>query len=89
VCALASIMGLGEISVSEKLPPRCCLLLIAAFGDDYDALASKSEPSRIMRASGKQVVTDKVLYSVGRRGATDQLGLEAAGFAPTNGDGFG
>src|SRR5262249_18618597 len=34
---------------------------------------------RIHLASGKQVVTDKVLYSVGRRGATDALQLEAAG----------
>ena len=36
---------------------------------------------RLLLASGKQVVTDKVLYSVGRRGATDQLGLEAAGLS--------
>jgi len=34
---------------------------------------------RIELASGKQVITDKVLYSVGRRGATEQLGLAAAG----------
>jgi NAD(P) transhydrogenase len=34
---------------------------------------------RLALASGKQVVTDKVLYSVGRRGATDSLQLEAAG----------
>ena len=34
---------------------------------------------RLHLASGKQVVTDKVLYSVGRRGATDTLHLEAAG----------
>jgi NAD(P) transhydrogenase len=37
---------------------------------------------RLHLASGKQVVTDKVLYSVGRRGATDQLGLAAAGLEP-------
>jgi NAD(P) transhydrogenase len=36
---------------------------------------------RIHLASGKQVVTDKVLYSVGRRGATDSLALSAAGLA--------
>ena len=36
---------------------------------------------RLHLASGKQVVTDKVLYSVGRRGATDTLALEAAGLA--------
>jgi NAD(P) transhydrogenase len=34
---------------------------------------------RLQLASGKQVVTDKVLYSVGRRGATDSLNLESAG----------
>jgi NAD(P) transhydrogenase len=34
---------------------------------------------RLGLVSGKQVVTDKVLYSVGRRGATDTLGLETAG----------
>jgi NAD(P) transhydrogenase len=36
---------------------------------------------RLHLASGKQVVTDKVLYSVGRQGATDSLGLDAAGLA--------
>jgi NAD(P) transhydrogenase len=34
---------------------------------------------RLGLVSGKQVVTDKVLYSVGRRGATDTLRLETAG----------
>jgi NAD(P) transhydrogenase len=34
---------------------------------------------RLQLASGKQVNTDKVLYSVGRRGATEPLALEAAG----------
>jgi NAD(P) transhydrogenase len=34
---------------------------------------------RLGLVSGKQVVTDKVLYSVGRRWATDTLRLEAAG----------
>ena len=36
---------------------------------------------RLGLVSGKQVVTDKVLYSVGRRGATDTLQLEAAGLS--------
>jgi NAD(P) transhydrogenase len=39
----------------------------------------KGSHVRLHLASGKQVVTDKVLYSVGRRGATDSLGLELAG----------
>ncbi|HMF93380.1 MAG TPA: FAD-dependent oxidoreductase, partial [Vicinamibacterales bacterium] len=34
---------------------------------------------RLSLASGKQVVAEKALYSVGRRGATDALDLEAAG----------
>jgi NAD(P) transhydrogenase len=34
---------------------------------------------RLQLASGKQVVADKVLYSVGRRGSTDRLCLETAG----------
>src|SRR5499427_1733971 len=34
---------------------------------------------RLLLKSGKQVVADKVLYSVGRRGATDTLRLETAG----------
>jgi NAD(P) transhydrogenase len=36
---------------------------------------------RLGLVSGKQVVTDKVLYSVGRRGATDTLQLETAGLS--------
>src|SRR5262245_57928704 len=40
---------------------------------------SHGDHVRLQLASGKQVVTDKVLYSVGRRGATDALNLEAAG----------
>lgn len=40
---------------------------------------SHGDHVRLQLASGKQVITDKVLYSVGRRGATDALNLEAAG----------
>jgi NAD(P) transhydrogenase len=36
---------------------------------------------RLNLASGKQVAADKVLYSVGRRGATDALRLDAAGLS--------
>src|SRR5438874_1637260 len=35
---------------------------------------------RIHLASGKQVVTDNALYSVGRTGATSSLNVQAAGF---------
>jgi NAD(P) transhydrogenase len=39
------------------------------------------ERVRLSLASGKQVVTEKALYSVGRRGATDALKLAAAGLS--------
>ena len=34
---------------------------------------------RITLASGKQIVTEKALYSIGRTGATEKLNLDAAG----------
>jgi NAD(P) transhydrogenase len=34
---------------------------------------------KITLASGKQIVTEKALYSIGRTGATDQINIEAAG----------
>jgi NAD(P) transhydrogenase len=37
---------------------------------------------RICLASGKQVITDKVLYSIGRTGATQTLSLPEAGLTP-------
>jgi len=41
----------------------------------------RSERVRIYLASGKQIVTDKALHSIGRTGATDKLNLLAAGLA--------
>jgi NAD(P) transhydrogenase len=46
---------------------------VESYHDDHGAHV------RLQLASGKQVVTEKVLYSVGRRGATDELRLDAAG----------
>ena len=46
---------------------------VEAYRDDH------GDHVRLQLVSGKQVVTDKVLYSVGRRGATDTLRLDAAG----------
>jgi NAD(P) transhydrogenase len=37
---------------------------------------------RLQLASGKQIVADRVLYSIGRSGATAGLGLEAIGIEP-------
>ena len=34
---------------------------------------------KVMLASGKQIITDKALYSIGRTGATESLNLPAAG----------
>jgi len=41
----------------------------------------RGERVKICLASGKQIVTEKALYSIGRTGATDILELEAAGLA--------
>jgi NAD(P) transhydrogenase len=49
---------------------------IETFSDD------KGERVRIILASGKQIVSEAALYSIGRTGATDGLGLEAAGVQP-------
>lgn len=40
---------------------------------------SENPKVRIHLASGKQIAAEKVLYSTGRKGATDTLGLAAAG----------
>jgi NAD(P) transhydrogenase len=60
---------------------------IEVFTDD------RGKHVRIKLASGKQVVTDAALYSIGRTGATEALNLEAAGLkadsrgrVPTNGN---
>ncbi len=42
----------------------------------------KTERVKITLASGKQIVTEKALYSIGRTGATDRLNLPAAGITP-------
>ena len=39
----------------------------------------KGERVRITLASGKQIVSEKALYSIGRTGATEELNLDAAG----------
>jgi NAD(P) transhydrogenase len=42
----------------------------------------KGERVKVVLASGKQIVTENALYSIGRTGATDTLNLAAAGLAP-------
>jgi NAD(P) transhydrogenase len=52
-------------------------------GEEVSALEpvsdDKGERVKITLASGKQIVTEKALYSIGRTGATDGLNLSAAG----------
>jgi NAD(P) transhydrogenase len=42
----------------------------------------RGEHVKIVLESGKQIITDKALYSIGRTGATAALNLEAAGIKP-------
>ena len=49
---------------------------IEPINDDY------GERVKIHLASGKQIVTEKALYAIGRTGATDKLNLTAAGLTP-------
>jgi len=55
------------------------------FGEEVSAIepvtTEHGERVRIQLASGKQIQTEKALYSIGRRGATDTLNLEAAGLS--------
>ena len=39
----------------------------------------RSQPVELVLASGKHIITDKALYSIGRTGSVSRLGLEAAG----------
>jgi NAD(P) transhydrogenase len=42
----------------------------------------RGEHVKIVLESGKQIITDKALYSIGRTGSTSALNLEAAGVKP-------
>ena len=48
---------------------------IERFSDEH------SERVKIFLDSGKQIIADKVLYSIGRTGATSKLNMQAAGLA--------
>jgi NAD(P) transhydrogenase len=54
-------------------------------GEEVSGVEPIDDPTgrhvRIHLASGKQIVTDSVLYSIGRKGAVDQLNLPAAGLS--------
>ena len=54
------------------------------FGEAVDHLEISEGPPRravLLLESGKRIVSDMALFSVGRRGATETLGLENAGLA--------
>ena len=48
-------------------------------GEAVREVTRAGEQVRVTLASGKEIVTDMVLYAVGRIGATERLNLEAAG----------
>ncbi|MCB8946304.1 MAG: Si-specific NAD(P)(+) transhydrogenase [Ardenticatenaceae bacterium] len=50
-------------------------------GEKVESLHLDPETGKVVTqlASGKRVITEKALYSIGRTGATDKLNLEAAG----------
>jgi NAD(P) transhydrogenase len=47
--------------------------------EDESSNGGRGERVKITLASGKQIITDKALYSIGRTGATETLDLAAAG----------
>ena len=55
-------------------------------GEEVSAIepidTAQGERVRIHLASGKQLTSEKALYSIGRTGATHSLNLEAAGVTP-------
>ena len=48
-------------------------------GEEVTAVEAVQEGAIVQLASGKRIAAQAVLYSAGREGATDQLGLERAG----------
>ncbi len=50
-------------------------------GEEVTAVESLDEGALVVLASGKRIATEAVLYSAGREGATEGLGLEEAGLA--------
>ena len=49
------------------------------FREKVEAIESVDGRARIKLASGKEIVSETVLYAVGRQGATDELGIEKTG----------
>jgi len=51
------------------------------FGEEVAAVEKHATAALCILKSGKKIVADTVMYSAGRQGQTDDLGLEAAGLA--------
>ena len=49
------------------------------FREKVEAIESVDGRARIKLASGKEIVSETVLYAVGRQGATDELGIDKTG----------
>lgn len=52
------------------------------FGEQVAAVERSERQAMAVLASGKRIPADVVLYSAGRQGATDALGLDRAGLVP-------
>ncbi len=55
------------------------LAVIFRFGETVSSVEARPEGAIATLASGKKIPADTVLYSAGRQGASDHLGLDAAG----------
>ena len=62
--------------VTLRLGEEVCKLELA---NDETKETGRGERVKITLASGKQIVAEKALYSIGRTGATDTINLSAAG----------
>ena len=56
--------------------------VIFRFGEEVESIADEGSRVRAVLKSGKHVVSDALLYAVGRQGATFSLGLETLGLEP-------
>jgi NAD(P) transhydrogenase len=52
------------------------------FGEEVSGIAIEGGKVRVSLKSGKKILSEAVLHSTGRQGATDDLGLETIGLAP-------
>src|SRR5581483_4459196 len=55
------------------------LNMVFRFGEEVTAVDRVGDATITHLASGKRIAADAVFYSAGRQGATEDLGLEAAG----------